>query len=113
MSLRTRLCRLEARRSPRLCEIVPPWFTLAELAAAWDCTEDEALTEMRKIQAALDQSRRLFGLRRGAHHEAMLVTAACYYANAGVSSALYRMVDAWRECLQAQGIVIAPGGNFG
>ena len=113
MSLSTRLCRLEARRQPRLCEIVPPWFTLVELAAAWDCTEAEAWAEMRRIQAALNQSRRLFRLGRGVYHEAMLVTAACYYLNAGVSPALYEMVDAWRQCLQAQGITVAPGGNFG
>ena len=113
MSLSTRICRLEARRRPRLCELFPPSLSLAEIAAAWELSEDETRADLLEIQAALDRARRLFGLRRGVYHEALLVTAACYALNAGVSPTLYSMVDAWKGCLEAQGITVAPGGNFG
>ena len=106
-----RLCRLEARRRPQRCEIIPPGVTLAEAAAAWGLTEAEAADEMARMQRSINQARRLFGLARGKWHEGMLVTAVCYYLDCGVCPQLYETADAWRGLIESQGVVVVDGGT--
>ena len=72
MSLITRLHRLEARRRPRLCDLFPPSLSLAEVAEAWEYSEDEARAELMKIQGkrtSLTHEKRGVGTDRPCRHD--------------------------------------------